>query len=190
MAALGAWRTLKMGDRAAAIIFGDEETAYVPALRSRATVHRICSELVRMNHKLDVGSEADDPGALNHALLQAAGLAKHDWLVTLVTDCHGADPETQKLVTRIAQHNDMLAALVYDQLGIQLPAVEGLEVTDGRTRTRLPPEAGFRRRYEEAFVARSRLIRDRFSALEIPVLPICTHDPVVDQVLSALGHRP
>ncbi len=39
-----------------------------------------------------------------------------------------------------------------------------------------------------AFVEWGQLIRDRFSALKVPILPICTHDEVGDQILSALGY--
>lgn len=189
LAALGAWHVLNAKDRIGAIIFNDNETAYVPPHRSRAAVHNICGELERINKKLDIKANADNPSALNEALQLAAGQAKHDTLIVLVTDCHGADAETRKIVTRIAQHNDMLAVLVYDPLGIRLPGIAGLEVTDGRTRTTIPSGIGFQKKFEEVFAERGQLIRDRFSALKIPVLPICTHDPVVDQVLSALGYQ-
>ncbi|MDF7826123.1 DUF58 domain-containing protein [Pontiellaceae bacterium B12227] len=189
LAALGVWRTLSMGDRAAAIIFNDEETAYVPPHRSRATVHRICSEMVTMNQKLDAGNRADNPNALDEALRQAANLAKHDFLIVLATDCHGAGPETRKLVSRLAAHNDMMAALVYDPLGIRLPTLGSLEVTDGEKQLTIPEGRSFQDNYEAAFVEWGRLIQERFSALKVPVLPICTHDDVGDQILSALGYN-
>ncbi|MEN8253876.1 MAG: DUF58 domain-containing protein [Verrucomicrobiota bacterium] len=190
LAALGAWRTLDIKDRVGAIVFGDEETAYVAPHRSRDTVHRICGELVRMNQKLNANETTDHSEALNEALLQAINLAHHDFLVVLISDCHGANPETRKLVTRLAAHNDVLATLVYDPLGIRLPSAPGLKVTDGSTRADIPTDDRFHRNYQEAFVEWGQLLHDKFSALKIPILPICTHDDVADQVLSALGKHP
>ena len=187
LAALGAWRTLKMGDRTAAIVFNDESTAYIPPHRSRATVHRICSEMATMNQKLNASNRTDRPEALDEALKQAANLAKHDFLIVLATDCHGAGPETRKWVTRLAAHNDMIAALFYDPLGIQLPNLGGLEVTDGDNQITIPSGGAFDSNYEKAFLEWGQLIRDRFSALKVPILPICTHDDVGDQILHALG---
>ena len=188
LAALGAWRTLKMGDRTAAIIFNDVETAYVPPHRSRATVHRICSKMATMNQKLNVNNREDHPEALNEALQQAAHLAKHDFLIVLATDCHGADTQTCKLITQLAAHNDMIATLIYDPLGIRLPDRGRLDVTDGKKQITVPAGKAFSKTYEAAFVEWGQLIRDRFSALKIPILPLCTHDEVGDQVLSALGY--
>lgn len=189
LAALGAWRTLRMGDRVAALVFNDKETAYVPPHRSRATVMQVCNELTRMNKQLRVDGTADTPAALNTALQQVGNLARHDHLIVLVTDCYGADAETRKHVSRLAAHNDMIATLVYDPLGIRLPIIKGLEVSDGLRRVIVPPEMAFGKKYEADFVKWGQLIRDRFSALKIPVLPICTHDDVGDQVLRALGYN-
>lgn len=190
LAALGAWHVLKAKDRIGAIIFNDEETVVVKPHRSRANVHRICSELVRMNQKLDIHSNEENSSALNEAMDKASALAKHDVLVVLATDCFGADDETNRIATRIAKHNDMLACLTYDPMGIRLPVGSGLSVSDGKNTVQLPDNSKFQKDYEAQFVEWGQLIRSRFQSLKIPVLPICTHDPVVDQVLQALGYAP
>ena len=187
LAALGAWRTLDVKDRVGAIIFGDEETALVAPQRSRENVHRICGELARMNQNLSVEKTESNPNAMNEALSQAVNLVRHDNLIVLISDCYGADETTRKHITQLASHNDVLAALVYDPLGIRLPSASGLEATDGKTRISIPNNARFNRDYEAAFTEWGQLLRDRFSGLKIPILPICTHDDIADQVLAALG---
>ncbi|MEN7972331.1 MAG: DUF58 domain-containing protein [Verrucomicrobiota bacterium] len=189
LAALGAWRTLKMGDRVGAIVFGDKETAFVSPHRSRGNVHRICQELANMNQQLNANGAETNKEGFNEALKQAASLAHHDFLVVLVTDCHGADETTRKRVTQLAAHNDVLAALVYDPLGISLPSTAELKITDGSTQTDIPTDSKFHQNYQKAFVEWGQVLHDHFSALKIPILPICTHDEVADQVLAALGER-
>ena len=134
VAALGAWRALESGERVGGIIFGDEEIVEIKPHRSRGNVLRICHELVRMNGRLSATDRPTEVHAFNEALRRAANVAVHDFLVVLVTDYEGEDDTTQGLATRLAAHNDVLAVLVYDPLGIRLPVQGPLEVTDGLRR--------------------------------------------------------
>jgi uncharacterized protein (DUF58 family) len=189
-AAMAAWRTVDRGDRVGAIVFDDEESVQIKPQRSRSTVLRICHELVRMNGRLSAERRSDNPGVqLNDALQRAASVAKHDHLVILITDYNGDDERTSELTTRLAAHNDVLAVLVYDPLGAQLPASGKMEATDGRRRVSIPETARFQEQFAAEFCARSEQLRDRLRAIRIPVLPLCTHEPVPEQVMAALGRR-
>jgi len=190
LAALGAWRALEVGDRVGAVIFGDEEMVEIKPHRSRATVLRICHELVRMNGRLSAASASGGNDAFNSALRCAANVARHDHLVVLVTDYDGDDETTRALATRLAAHNDVLAVLVYDPAGTRFPAGGPMEATDGRRRVAIPEGSQFAQAFETEFRKRCEQLRERLRALRIPILPICTHDPVPEQVLAALGGRP
>ncbi len=188
LAALGAWRALAAGDRVGAIVFGDHEMVEIKPQRSRSNVLRICHELVRMNGQLTASCRPTESHALNEALRRAANVAMHDHLVVLVTDYDGDDDTTNQLATRLAAHNDVLAALVYDPLGIRLPGVcLPMEATDGYECILIPEDTQFGEQLEGEFRKRCDQIRRRLRALRIPILPICTHESVLDQVRSALG---
>lgn len=187
--ALGAWRTLQVGDRAGSIIFGDEETIAIKPHRSQTNVLRICHELVRINRSLRADTPPSRSEPLNEALRQAINLAPHDFLVVLVTDYHGNNDETRRLATSLAAHNDVIAVLTYDPLGIQLPSTPDLKAYDGESRVTLPHGKAFDQSYQGAFQKRLETLKDQLAGLRIPILPICTHDPVTEQVVSALGHR-
>jgi uncharacterized protein (DUF58 family) len=187
-AAMAAWRTIDRGDRVGAVVFDDEECVQIKPQRSRSNVLRICHELVRMNQRLSADHRSDHPGGrLNEALRHAVNVAKHDHLVILITDYDGDDEQTRELTTRLAAHNDVLAVMVYDPLGAQLPSKGGLEATDGRQRFSVPKDARFQEQFAMEFRARCEQIRDRLRAIRIPVLPLCTHEPVPEQVMAALG---
>jgi hypothetical protein len=89
----------------------------------------------------------------------------------------------------LAAHNDVLAVLVYDPTGVQFPVAGPMEATDGVGRMAIPNEAQFAKRFEAEFRDRCDQIRERLRAIRIPILPICTHEPVTDQVVAALGGR-
>jgi uncharacterized protein (DUF58 family) len=190
VAALSAWRVLDVKDRVGAIVFGDDEIVQIRPQRSRQTVMRICNELIRLNRKLSASSPRSSPENFNAALQRAVNVANHDYLVVLVTDYDGANEETRKLCTRLAAHNDVLAVLTYDPFGIQLPDAPGLEVTDGENAISVPEGGNFPEGFAECFEKKLENIRSVLGSIRIPVLPICTHDPVSEQVLDALGaHR-
>ncbi|QDS97954.1 DUF58 domain-containing protein [Adhaeretor mobilis] len=190
VAALAAWRTVDRGDRVGAIVFDDEKSIQIKPQRSRSAVLQICHEMVRMNERLTAERRSDRPdGQLNNALQRAVSVAKHDHLVILITDYNGDDERTRELTTRLAAHNDVLAVLVYDPLGAQLPASGKMEATDGRRQVSIPETARFQEQFAEEFRGRIALLRDRLRAIRIPVLPLCTHEPVPEQVMAALGRR-
>ncbi len=190
VAALAAWRALAVGDRVGAVIFGDDEVVEIKPHRSRERVLRICHELERLNGLLEAGSGRSSATALNDALRRAANLCWHDHLVVLVTDYLGDDEQTRLLATRLATHNDVLAVLVYDPLGIEFSPVPGMAATDGRDRVAVPSDPNFHSRFRQAFLDHKERLRVELRALRVPVLPICTHDPVPDQLRAAFGRRP
>jgi hypothetical protein len=53
----------------------------------------------------------------------------------------------------------------------------------------VPAGTRFEERFEAEFRARCEQIRQRLQAIRIPILPICTYEPVPEQVMAALGRR-
>ena len=189
LAALTAWKTLESGDRVGAIIFGDDEVIEIRPHRSRSNVLRICHEMVRLNKQLSADDAIRTTATFNDALRRSVNVAKHDHLVLLISDCAGSDARTRKLATHLAAHNDVMAALVYDPLGIRLSAVGHMTASDGPRQVSVPAGKTFSDRFEAEFRALSRDLKERMGALRIPILPICTHESVVQQVRTALGAR-
>jgi uncharacterized protein (DUF58 family) len=188
LAALGAWRVLDGGDRVGAILFDDSDCVEIRPHRSRASVLHMCREMVRMNERLSAGSSEFRSEGLNDALRRAVNVAVHDYLVVLITDYAGDDEKTQELATTLASHNDVLAVLLYDPFGIRAPRGDGMEVSDGAERVRLPNSANFAVRFEDEFQKRLDRIRERLRCIRIPILPISTYEPVAEQVRAALGN--
>ena len=93
------------------------------------------------------------------------------------------------ILSAYSESNDVLAALVYDPLGVYLPARGMMEATDGTRRMSIPASRQFTEVFAAEFRARLEKIRERLSAIRIPILPLCTHEPVTEQVLTALGKR-
>ena len=189
LAALAAWRALESGDRVGALIFGDREVVEIRPHRSRKNVLRVCHELTRLNRQLTAAGVVADSTTLNQAFLRAVNLAKHDHLVVMITDFAGANDETRKHATYLAAHNDVLAIMIYDPLGIQISARGRMFATDGNEHVAVPTDSAFQQRYRQAFEQKCDDVRQQMSGLRIPVLPISTDESVREQVLRSFGGR-
>ncbi len=192
VAAMGAWRTYSVGDRVGALVFNDHEIREIPPHRSRQRVMQILETVVEMNHGLRVdGDIQPDPLMLNRVLEKALHLAKHDYLVGVISDFSGADEQTKGMVTRLAAHNDVIALFIYDPLEARLPSFGKVIVTQGDLQLEVDTGDGqLRRRFSEEFENRLKATRDLMLRRGIPVLPIHTAEGVSEQFMDLLGHRP
>lgn len=189
LAAAAAWRVVQVGDRIGAVVFDDRDSRAVKPRRNRRAVLQIFHEIVAKNRALNVGGAITAvPGMLNTTLRSVAGLVRHDDTILVISDFDGADAETRKLVSEMALHNDVLAALVHDPLQSALPDAGQVTVTDGRAQLAL--DLGHAASRDRVLEMSRRRLADVLSwdrELGIPVLAISTaHDPV-RQVRALLG---
>lgn len=190
LAALGAWRALHSGDRVGGIVFNESEVVAVRPHRSQARVLSLFHEIVRQNQLLAAAKPATGRTTLNDALRNALQVASHDHLVVLLSDLDGADAETQRLSTWIAARNDMLVAAIYDPLGASLVGSPGMMATDRGQSWEIPAHATFTDKFQQAFQQRLDAWRDIFRNLKVPVMPVSTSTPPIQQVRALFGHRP
>jgi uncharacterized protein (DUF58 family) len=191
-AAMGAWRTLAVGDRVGAVVFNDSEVRDIPPHRSRPRVMQILKAVIEMNRALRAdGSIRPAPAMLNQAMARALRLATHDFLVVLISDFSGADGETRNAVTRLAAHNDVIALFVYDQAEARLPSMGTVVVSEGDLQLEVDTrDARFRQRFADQFDANLQAARNLMLKRGVPVLPIHTAAGVREQLGEFLGHKP
>jgi uncharacterized protein (DUF58 family) len=192
VAALGAWRTLSIGDRVGALVFNDSDIREILPHRSRQQVMRILETVLEMNHALRVdGDIQPDPTMLSRVLIKALHLAKHDYFVGIISDFSGANEETRNVVTRLAAHNDVVAFFIYDPLEADLPAAGKLIVSQGDLQLEIDTGDGqLKKRFSEQFHTGLQTARDLMLKRGIPVLPIHTAGGVREQFMELLGHGP
>ena len=192
LGALAAWRALSVGDRAGAVVFNDSRIDEILPHRSRARVMQILKTLVEQNRELavDAGIEPS-PEMLNRALEYVSRRVGHDYLVSVVSDFDGADDKTTRLLREIAQHNDVLVALVYDPLQTDLPDKGRMVVSRGELQFELDigPSTS-RRAIADFFPERLQRLKEALDGLGVPVLPIHTAEGVAEQLRHLLGYVP
>jgi uncharacterized protein (DUF58 family) len=191
-AALGAWRVLSVGDRVGAVVFDDVDMIEVRPHRSRQTVMRILQAVVEKNNALRATSNIKpNPAMLNEVLETVARTAAHDYLIAIISDFDGADDDTRRIVSRLAQHNDVLAVSIYDPLATDLPDRGRWTVSDGELQIEMDiSQAKVRKRVAEFADQRLQAIMSWQRELGVPVLPLTTDEDPVTQVRRLLGYAP
>jgi uncharacterized protein (DUF58 family) len=190
-AAAAAWRVLSQGDRVGALVFDDSDLRVIPAHRSEERVAQILKQVIEKNHALAARSDKKPgPQMLNHALKRVAALARHDCLVCLIGDGTGIDDDTRKYVTRLTEHNDVLSVFIYDPLERTMPEAGRLVFTDGLSQLEFNTgEKALREAYGNDFQVRIERMRTTSRRHAIPLLPVHTAAPVLEQVRDQLGQH-
>ncbi len=190
-AAVAAWRVLSQGDRVGAVVYDDSDLRIFPPQRSEEQVAQILKHVVAKNHALNAASDArPNPGMLNTALQRLSSLVRHDCLVCLIGDGTGIDDDTRKYITRLTEHNDVLALMVFDPLERSIPAAGKLVFSDGLSQLEFDTgERSLREAYRGDFEKRLERMRGTSRRHAIPLLTLHTEEPVLDQVRDELGYH-
>lgn len=190
--ALAAWRVVGAGDRVGAIVFNDTETQVIRPRRSNKTVMQILEAVVRQNNSLSTSPDnISHPDRLNEILKQTSQLAKHDYLVCVISDFDGANEDTRSLMTRLAQHNDVLAGFVFDTLETEIPELGPVVVGDGSLQVEVDSnDTTLRQLYADTHADRLATARKFLLQRQIPIIPLDAGLPVAEQLRKLLGSRP
>lgn len=191
LAALSAWRVLSVGDRVGALVFNDTEIIEIRPQRSRKTVMQILQSVMTLNHALQAEyAVGQNDEQLNLALREAERLSGHDYLIVIISDMSGWNDETVKRIKRLAQHNDVMASLVFDALEKNLPDSSRLVLSDGDKQIQVDSgKAGLNQLYTEHFESAAEYLQSELKKHGIPVIPMNTRDDVLSQIRDAIGER-
>jgi uncharacterized protein (DUF58 family) len=189
VAAITAWRVLAVGDRIGAILFNDSEIREIKATRNQRRVIGWLGTLAAMNNDLSAAPKRDaNPAALADALHLLERSIGHDYLVVLISDFHGWDETTLKSIRSITRHNDIICALVYDPLERDISGASSLVVSDGRYQLEIDPQRrGLGEKFEASFLNSMTRVQGELRRHGIPVIPVDTISPTVDQLREKLG---
>jgi uncharacterized protein (DUF58 family) len=188
-AAISAFQILGAGDRVGGIVFDDERQVEFVPKRGRRTVFAMLEAVATMNRQLN----AERPprsvaGSLNTVLESVGRLAHHDHLVLVFSDFDGIDDTTHRWLTSIAEHNDLILAMVYDpsarQLGQQPPAIVG----DGSRQAEIDfSDPAVLQAVSRFSSARLDRILDWQTSINLSVLPLSAGEATLPQIRKLLG---
>lgn len=187
-AALGAFYTIKRGDRAGGLIFNEAGTDHIPPRRSKALVQHYLQCIVQRNQQLPLRKTiSSGPQYLNEALHQTQSSVTHDYVITVISDLSTIDAETKERLRNLSYHNDVILIHIYDPFEEALPDGK-LILTDGRRQIAWQNNKHrWGEQYRTSFSTMREELTTAFRHTRIPVVFFNTTDPIEDQVRHSLN---
>lgn len=188
-AAIAAFRILGAGDRVGGIVFDDETQVEFKPQRSRRAVYALLESIARLNNALHADRAVDNqPGKLNDILHSAARLAHHDHLIIVMSDFEGIDDDTERHVSNMARHNDVILMHVYDPAALALPEAAKAVLGDARQQAEVDLQsATVRQTLHELGGRRLQRIRDWQSEIKLSVVPLSAGEETLSQIRRLLA---
>lgn len=178
-AALIAWAAMRGGDRVGALVAGRSAHMELKPVAGRRGVLRVLRALAALSRRArdDEGQKID----LSGSLLRARHVARPGSLLVIISDFYGLDEAAVGHLTRMRQHNDMLACWIHDALECEPPPPGRYGVSDGwQTATLDTVSRRARARYTASFAGEFERLRTILGRLAIPLLPIATGDDAAE----------
>ena len=178
-AALIAWAAMRGGDRVGALVAGRSHHLELEPVSGRRGVLRVLRARAALSRQ--ASDDEEQQIKLCDSLLRARHVARPGSLLVVISDFYGLDEEAAGHLSRMRQHNDMLACWIHDRLEIEPPPPGRYGISDGwQTATLDTVSRRARARYAASFGARFEALCATLGRLAIPLLPIATGDDVAE----------
>ncbi|WP_425080601.1 DUF58 domain-containing protein [Ruegeria arenilitoris] len=188
-AAIAAHRVLSQGDRVGGIVFGDTDLAEHRPQRHAAALTRFLSSVAALNGDLNASLRPKPTIALNDVLRQAVGIAHTNALICVFSDFDGLDRASERLLSRLAQSNDLILFNISDPSAHQLTAGLKMTVSDGTKQIELDSsDPDLSSRIKAAMDNRLAQLQLWSRRYGFPIVPLTTSEPALDQLLKLFGH--
>ncbi|MES0824320.1 DUF58 domain-containing protein [Ruegeria sp. SCP11] len=188
-AAIAAHRILAQGDRVGGIVFGDTDLAEHRPQRRPAALTRFLSSVAALNCSLNASLRAEPSVALNDILKQATRIAHTNALVCVFSDFDGVDEDSERILRRLAQSNDLILFNIFDPSSRQLTPGLKMTVSDGKHQIELDSsEPSLSDRIKASMDKRLAQLQQWSKRYGFPIVPMTTAEPALDQLLKQFGH--
>ncbi|MGA7297720.1 MAG: DUF58 domain-containing protein [Rhodanobacteraceae bacterium] len=132
-AALAAWTSAAVGDRAGALVFGPQSSWIRPRAGTRGVL-ALLRDMLRVDA---TASDSSDVRVLSSALDQASRCLHSGSRIVLISDGFSCDADAQARLARMRQKADVAILGVADPLEMQTPSVRTLAVESEGQRVQL-----------------------------------------------------
>ncbi len=179
-ASLIGWATIAHGDRIGALLFNGDHHE-LPPRGGKHGVLRLIRQLVAQSDPLENLKYPPHPQGLDVALARLRRVSRPGSLIFLLSDFYGINDETGNHLTRLRQHNDIVAIQLLDALELDPPPPARYGVSDGRQQGILDTRsAKARKAYRDFFSQHHRAVQDLMRSRAIPLLQLSTEDDVAN----------
>lgn len=133
LAAILAWTAAKQGDRVGGLAFSAvTHHEFTPRCRQAGVLPLLASLSHYTCEHHPKSKRLPDARSLSHALLRLRRVAKPGSMVILISDFYNLDADSERHLSRLTQHNDILAYHICDPLELAPPKPAQYAITNGQ----------------------------------------------------------
>ncbi len=184
-AALIGWTAIRNGDRIGAFLFGPGQHQEIPATGGRRGVLRLIQALAAWN----VPDQNNSTEGLGAALARLRRVARPGSLVFILSDFYSLDQDTERHLTRLRLHNDVVACQISDALEQQPPPPGRYGISDGLhigvLDTSTTPSW---QHYQAHFAQHHQAVRELLAKRAVPLIRLSTHEDVLEGLRRGLSN--
>ncbi len=185
-AALLGWATIRSGDRIGAFVFGHGKHHEMRPSGGRRGVLRLIKNLIQWS-KPQADHSDRQAEQLGSALQRLRRVARPGSLVFILSDFYHLGDETERHLSRLRQHNDIIACQIQDPLELEPPPPGRYSVTDGLAISQMDLRSGKKRtQYQDYFNLHQTQLDDMLSSRKVPKLSMRTDRDVVSSLRLGL----
>lgn len=187
IAALGGFKVLKAGDRIGGLVFDDSQYESIKPRRSRKNLMHLLESIITKNQALTERKKvATKQDIINKVLFKAKNIITHDYVVVVISDFMNINQQGYEYLTSIAQHNDIIAIIINDEMEQQLPD-QTLPVSDGEYQVMIKNKANVLEKYRLKAKEQKDKNIDYLRKYNIPFMELNTKDPLEEQIKKVFG---
>jgi uncharacterized protein (DUF58 family) len=185
-ASLIGWATLGHNDRIGGLVFGGEQQHEIKPRRSKQSLLQLLNRLAQANQALHCDSEVD-PEDFSLALRRTREVLRPGSLAIVLCDERALSDSAEQQLTLLARHTDLLLLPLSDPLDHDLPAAGLLRFSQREAELELDTHSSeLRLAYRQMAQARSERWKLVAQKLGIPLLPLNTQSPALEQLRAHL----
>ncbi|QKX17848.1 DUF58 domain-containing protein [Microbulbifer sp. YPW1] len=190
-ATLAAFAILDQDDRVGGIVVTDTAVISQRPKRNRRALTRFLAEIADANQTLHADAPVAEPTSLDKVLQAVANIARRDHLVLLISDFDVVGPASERLLSGIARHNDVILVPVVDPSGETVPPDLVSAISDGDRQATLDTRSSDTANALGQFNRKRRAIIDRWhKRYGLPVAQLSTAEDTLPQMQRLLGIAP
>lgn len=187
VAGLLAWSALKQNDRVGGLVMGSDDVVEVKPKRSKSSVLQFLHSVHQHNHALGTqrAVNKENKTSISSALEDARRVNKPGSAIFIISDFHDFDEKSSKQMFHLAQHNEVTAFMVFDQLEQQLPPSGSYEVTDGASKGLLNTQSKeIRTKYQQLFEQKQTDLQHNLAKSGVPLVTLETGCDALNELMK------
>ncbi|ASQ44705.1 DUF58 domain-containing protein [Legionella clemsonensis] len=188
LAAMIAWTAMKQGDKVGGLIYSaTEHNEFTPHSRNLG----VLPFLAALSHYTSASLENKaQPKPLSEVLVRLRRVTRPGSIVTIISDFYALDDESERHLSRLRLHNDVLAYHVCDPLELAPPKPEHYPITDGQQETILDTTSDdVVRSYQAYCEQRITHLEALFKRLKIQYIQVTAEDNIPKLVRKTFPRR-